>query len=186
MATKIGSIEHASTLANYKFPKRRTYDWAGKSFWEEQPEKRSPRGFKFLGAGWSRNAFLGPDGFVYKKPKQYDGEGGTIKYGIACNKSEAERFRVMSDSLKEAGYDKVRLAKCRLFKSVNVLAMEYVQGIKEDWNWTEMNKLNQSHGINGLYRLGLDDLHTGNAFLDSNGVLVIIDYAESDIFSEDE
>lgn len=72
----------------------------------------TPEGFKFLGVGAYRMAFLGPDGVVYKRELEDD---------TYCNRGEARMF---SETAPTA-LDGFRFAACNLFGEV--LAMEYVK-----------------------------------------------------------
>lgn len=99
---KIGNAAHAETIANFD-----TYEDC-----EDAPE-----GFKFLGSGCYRNAYLGPDGVVYKREHTAD--------DAVCNRGEVKMYEEHKDNPTFEGF---RLAACTLYGEV--LAMEFV---KDNW-----------------------------------------------------
>lgn len=73
-----------------------------------------PEGWKYLGSGAYRSAYLSPTGVVYKRMHEFGSQDN--------NRNEEQRYREHKDSVK--GF---RLAACRYFKSNKILAMEYVK-----------------------------------------------------------
>ena len=123
-----------------------------------------PDGWKYLGSGWSRDAFLGPDGVVYKVARS--GRYQSRSTALNCSRSEAKFYKANCEKARSIG---LRLAACRLLNN-SVLAMEYVPHDKtKTVVWADITKAE--------IHLGLSDLHTGNVAMDENGVLTIIDYA---------
>lgn len=116
-----------------------------------------PEGFTYLGKGWSRTAYLGPDGLVYKVP--------TSDYSAGLCVSERDRYTRLCEDAKKVG---VHLAKAYWHEDARVLTMEFCSKSR-DLVWTETEKIG---------RLGIGDLHDGNAWLDDKGRIVVVDYAQ--------
>lgn len=126
--------------------------------------------FEILGNGWSRYAYLGPDGVVYKIARGVEDrnigrpERRAYQRRLVCSESEAMFYKSSAEKISESGF---RLAACRMLG--DVLAMEYVKpfGYVNDWN--DIETLERT--------LGVDDMHGGNVWKDENGVITLIDYA---------
>lgn len=133
---------------------------------ENDAPENPPEGWRFLGQGWSRYAFLGPDGVVYKVCRKTDGSGSN-RYGesLLMNRSEARRYKEMADKVAIHGY---RLAPCRLIYS-SVLAMEYIPEPDKKLHYSVMSKITRLTGVS--------DLHSTNVWADPDGVPTLIDYA---------
>jgi hypothetical protein len=121
-----------------------------------------PEGWEFLGEGWSRMAFLGPDGVVYKVAKDARASEWSSISTLSQNFKEHKVYKSRSQEFLDNG---CRLAACRLLNN-SVLAMEFVEncGMVPD-----MYTVAQ--------RVGLSDAHSGNVWLDRNGIPTFIDYA---------
>lgn len=128
-----------------------------------------PEGWTFLGAGWSRLAFLGPDGKVYKVAKVANGWSGNTALGQS--RSEAERYKQMCEAVQKAG---ARLAPCTLYYN-SVLVMEHIPRPETLMDYAEIRALTNALKDAGVE--GINDLHDTNVWRDSNGIPTIIDYA---------
>lgn len=118
-----------------------------------------PSGFKHLGTGGFRSAFLGPDGVVYKR------EWGC---SYEMNQAEAKTYEVCSLSVPEG----VRLAECYLYDTV--LAMEY---IKDDGS-TPQKWENMVSWVKGMNLLDCSLLGKRRMNWHSvGGVIVLTDYS---------
>ena len=122
-----------------------------------------PEGWTYLGSGWSRDAFLGPDGVVYKVTRRCS-DGSPNASARQCSLREIGYYQKHAEKAKRFGY---RLAACRLLNN-SVVAMEYVKKAKS-LTWTEFSE------VSG--KMGLSDLHDDNVWRDENGVITFIDYA---------
>jgi len=116
----IGNKADAALAANFIV----TFD---EDTWDEIVEGM-PEGWKFLGSGCSREAFLSPDGVVYKREPHTAGMVSTN------NANEYAFYKSNSETI--AGF---RLAACYLWEN-NVLAMEYAKddGSNVDRVWETM------------------------------------------------
>lgn len=141
-------------------PKERVYRyWEHEEFDSIPP----PEGWTYLGSGWSRIAFLGPDGVVYKVAKKVE-SAYSKRTGMTCNATEAKRFKNDSVKVQSSGF---RLAMSRLLWP-SVIAMEYVEKVKEvDWRVCE--RVERATGIS--------DLHPENLWIGPDGMVTLIDYA---------
>lgn len=124
-------------------------------------ESYIPEGFHWIGSGSERHCFLGPDGIVYKITL----DDPRAKYS---NSSEWNIFCESAKVLPPA----VRFAECFLWFSgeVDVLAMEYVEGVGEGESMWD------HPGLAALVKMGWADAHEYNCSI-LNGTLILIDYA---------
>lgn len=125
-----------------------------------------PDGWQYLGSGWSRDAFLGPDGVVYKVARGVDRSAQKTR-ALQCSYAEARCYREKAEKVAALGW---RLAASRLLNN-SVIAMEYVKPHPTDQfiDWEDMLMIERE--------LGFGDLHSGNCWKDINGIKTIIDYA---------
>lgn len=118
-----------------------------------------PSGFKHLGTGGFRSAFLGPDGVVYKR------EWGC---SYEMNQAEAETYEARCLSVPEG----LRLAECYLYDTV--LAMEYV---KDDGStpqkWENVLAWTKFMGLVDCSFLGKRRMNWHSV----SGVVVLTDYS---------
>lgn len=118
-----------------------------------------PEGWKFLGEGCYRRAFLSPDGVVYKV--EYAARGS--------NANEAEVFARFGHEV-----DGFRLAACTLFYD-DVLAMEYVT---HEWDCDYVESYNKAVAWTKTILDYWDVVgKTAENFHAVNGVVVLTDYA---------
>ena len=87
------------------------HDKYGKGGWNSK-QRDIEGGWRFLGSGHSRWAYLAPSGTVYKVGQK------------SCNKAEHDAAQV----LRSVPNDLVGIPQTRYYKSVGILAMEFVQG----------------------------------------------------------
>lgn len=120
-------------------------------------EEIIPEGWKYLASGVSRDAYLGPDGVVYKFPKRDWGSE-------ACQ----NEYRIWQEKRAKAKAQGVHLARCFWHEAHKVLAMEYCPKARDYDHNSDYAK------ISGL---GLYDIHNQNVWIDSRGRLVMVDYA---------
>lgn len=125
-----------------------------------------PEGWQYLGSGWSRDAFLGPDGVVYKVARGVDRSWQRTR-ALQCSYAEARCYKEKAAKAAALGW---RLAASRILNN-SVIAMEYVKPHPTDQfiEWQEMLRIERE--------LGFGDLHSGNCWKDINGIPTIIDYA---------
>lgn len=175
MSKSLGSITHAKVVASIPIHwEERRY-----SVWDPQNKYRHmrieyvqvvnsdyiPEGYKYLGHGASRMAFLGPDGVVYKRPYELPDNYG-YSYAVRNCLSEANVYSNQWRKFRAAG---IYLVPCRWFASVKVLAMEHVPKAKE---------FDTVEGVFGiLSNLGVWDVHRGNVWIDKKDRIVLVDYA---------
>lgn len=160
--------EHSYVLRYSRyFPEQSFYHKRlSESYVIEEALVNLPEGWKYLGSGWSRDAFLGPDGVVYKVARNF-GLSRARSQALACSYSEAKTYKEKHQLAWEHGF---RLAECKLLNN-SVIAMEYVsKSGRHQLDWEIMMQLE--------IILGLADLHSDNCWLDEDGIPTIIDYAE--------
>lgn len=135
--------------------------------------RRMPKGWKFVGQGAYRWAFLAPDGVVYKV--QHYTEGDTLTE----NEEEFANFKRCADQIFKDSMETCRLAPCYLWDD-NVLAMEYVPVGERAMVESEYLDAFTDRAVNlwkYFTRHNIFDACFGNIWFDSNGVLTMIDYA---------
>jgi hypothetical protein len=174
MSKSLGSVEHARTVASIRITwyevRYSVYDPTDRWYHKRETaqtrfdEDNVPEGFKYLGHGASRMAFLGPDGVVYKRP--YGGDEWDRDHSIRNCVSEHQFYRSRWKDFRAAG---VYLAPCRWFPSVSVLAMKFVPKAKP------YHVRNDVYAI--LQKLNIWDIHDGNVWIDDRDRLVLVDYA---------
>lgn len=145
---KIGSPSHADTIAAFD-----TY---------EDNEDVPNDSWTFLGSGCFRNAYLGPDGVVYKREHT----------SADCNRGEAKMYAEHKDNPAFEGF---RLAACTLYGEV--LAMEFVKD-----NWDSMlphpcakKMVRTMVGTFGYYDSG--ENRRGSNWFIMDDVIVLTDYS---------
>ena len=123
--------------------------------------KHVPDGWKWLGSGAYRNAYLSPTGVVYKVCRDSDSHN---------NDKEWRTYR-KATSMKAEGF---RIAACRVFAS-GVLAMEYVKddGSDVDDSFEAMRKFMRKN----FDYLDCSRDKRGENWHAVDGVAVITDYA---------
>jgi len=136
-----------------------------------------PRGWKKLGEGASRSAYLSPLGVVYKINKPHLDED--------YNLSEVFNFKRFKSSKKRlpTGW---RIAKINLYSfkhegdTINVVAMQYIQGRHEVLCSYEQEEsfYKNSGALRAWKVLELNDVHEGNFVITPEGTKVIIDLGE--------
>jgi len=138
-----------------------------------------PKGWKKLGEGAYRCAYLSPEGVVYKINRTtWDGDHNFIE--------EMNFRRIRSSKVKIPSTWRIAKTKLYTFKNksddvVHVVAMEYVKGShKEGLATVEQEEafFQKSGALAAWEALGLDDLHEGNFVITPKGKKVIIDLGE--------
>lgn len=137
---------------------------------------KMPEGWKRLGEGSYRTAYLAPDGLVYKVQHDTDAYHG----GPSENEEEFMNYSKNSAILK-ASNGKCRLARSRYFRSVNVIVMEYVAKGEDAYVdpenvWSKPTE-KAAPLIDILHRFDFYDSQSSNVWFDTDGVLTMIDYA---------
>jgi hypothetical protein len=175
MRKSLGSITHAKVIASIPiFWETRRYSvYCPASLYRHRRIEEIqvvdidyiPEGYKYLGHGVSRMAFLGPDGVVYKRPYEQPDNYG-YNYSVNNCVNEAKFYGYNWERFREAG---IYLVPCRWFSSVKVLAMEHVDKAKEFDTVPDV--------FARLSGLGIWDIHRGNVWIDSKDRLVLVDYA---------
>lgn len=174
MSKSLGSVQHARVVASIPI------EWYEVEYSHLRPkdhyyhkmkdrkvvfdQTNVPQGYKYLGNGASRMAFLGPDGVVYKRPYE-EGKWGA-NHAISNCMQEQALYRAKWREFRAKG---VHLARCRWFPSVKVLAMEFLPKAKD------YDTLPNVYSI--LQSLGIWDVHGGNVWIDDKDRLVLVDYA---------
>lgn len=152
---RVGSAKYALALAKHR---QGSDDPVG--------SEDAPEGFEFLGAGCSRDAFLGPDGVVYKYGSTY------------ANECEADNYKYILPNMPDGW----TLAPSTYY-ACGVLAMECVRGMIDNEYHNDDEECICSgrciqDTISELTRAtGLYDIHDENYFVRPDGVRVLIDYA---------
>lgn len=149
-------------------------------------DAQSVRGFRYLGEGSTRIAYLGPDGMVYKIPTGDDDS-------IDAQMSEAGMHKAFH---MPKGW---RIAPSKLIwidQTVPVVVMEYVNGIWEDADGRVLHEWPHERCVDdcrvrGLcyYKVlekveedsGVYDLHVYQYLIEEDGTRVIFDYALTDL-----
>lgn len=176
--TLVGSKSNASLILAHVKEHAFMLRWSNycPNYWSHKTVRESydaseaianlPDGWKYLGSGWSRDAFLGPDGVVYKVARGV-GRSKQRTRALQCSYSEARCYREKAEKVAALGW---RLAASRLLNN-SVVAMEYVEPHPTDQfiDWKDMLIIERE--------LGFGDLHSGNCWKDVNGIKTIIDYA---------
>lgn len=161
----IGNACDAETIRDYAVAMKSHHD-----FWTERPTM--PEGWRELGDGCFRRAFLSPDGVVYKVQKDYanrygqtnEGEYKNLLHGLACEAPEHTRMpRFTYYELDGRG----------------VMAMERIHGETLE-GLTETGD-EPEDGFHRLCELedayGIMDGHCGNVVVEEKtGDLVLIDW----------
>lgn len=152
---QIGSAVEAWTLAN-----------APRDGWGN-PE--TPAGWRWLGEGVSRTAFLSPTGVVYKF--EYDGSG--------CNMDEYEAAMTIQSKLRASSARTVKalktlyFPKVRYFENMDILAMEYIEELGDEYgdgpSFCDAEQAACDLGIG-------EDFHRGNVVNMADGRWAIIDF----------
>ena len=141
----IGNAEHAATIATMPLAEDEFADWIGPV----------PDGFRYLGSGAYRHAFLGPDNVVYKRDVHdyTEDEGGNLsEWATYCDESKV---------LPEG----VRLAVTALYGTI--IAMEYIP------TKSPMLPAETRHKI---INMGVWDCY-GNNVRVKDGMVVLTDFA---------
>lgn len=137
---------------------------------------KMPDGWTLIGEGSYRTAYLAPDGLVYKVQHDTDAYNG----GPSENEEEFMNYSKNSAILK-ASEGKCRLARSRYFRSVNVIAMEYVPMGKCAYTDPEdiwSNATDEAEPlIKILQRFDFYDHAPANLWFDTEGILTMVDYA---------
>lgn len=135
----------------------------------------APGGFRWLGAGAFRDAYLGPDGVVYKVAQGH--------HCVQDNRAEDEVSRAIWDAAAIPAIarllEKVYVPKTTLYG--DILAMEYVDGAKCEYEdargWLEDDVPQEV--LDALEDLGIYDCHGGNVLRTKDGYAVV-DLGNSD------
>lgn len=134
-------------------------------YWDEEP----PKGWKRIGSGISRTAFLGPDGAVYKVEQYYDPEN------FQSNAGEAETLRNHLLTRLPLG---CRLPRYTYYEldGRGVMVMEYFEKLVTKVPNGTLERSRYTNLARELMRiLRLEDLYGSNLAVDHDGTLVPID-----------
>ena len=138
--------------------------------------RRMPKGWKFVGQGAYRWAYLAPDGVVYKV--QHYSEGDTLTE----NEEEFANFKRAAKQIILDSMGTCRLAPCYLWAD-NVLAMEYVPmgeyAMEESDDPFSPDAFTiRAQRLWGYFtRHDIFDAAAKNLWFDAKGVLTMVDYA---------
>lgn len=120
-----------------------------------------PKGWKKLGDGAYRSAYLSPSGVVYKRMHPWTSQKN--------NRDEYRRYLEHRNAVK--GF---RLARCRYFKSNMILAMEYVKDDRSDCWKSHDSMRNYMRNVCNYY--DCTDTKRGKNWHGVNGIAIITDY----------
>jgi hypothetical protein len=127
---------------------------------------RVPEGWKFLGNGDSREAYLGPDRMVYKVPR------------LDFEQSEQEHarvWRIRRTKLPEW----LVIPKVYFHSPTGISVMEYMEGKMPGWCWGECSCGTPVCWLKRLTwieaNLSVYDVHTENVLILADGRIAIID-----------
>lgn len=140
--------------------------------WNAKPAGRTPAGFKRLGMGYHRVAYLHKaSDVVYKIDKSLD------SWGSMNNSGEVDNYPILVEKLRKKGFTKVRVPETSghefMLDAVKVMvcAMQYVVGQLG-------NDSPNSYGsvAHNEYRsCGVSDQHGGNYIVDDEDNIWVID-----------
>lgn len=120
-----------------------------------------PSGWRHLGTGGFRSAFLGPDGVVYKR-----------EWGVSYEMNQNEAFLYEEQGNADEMPVGVRLAECALYGTV--LAMEY---IKDDGttpkHWESLLQFIRTNALGDCAHVGKRGMNWHSV----EGVIVLTDYS---------
>lgn len=129
-----------------------------------------PKGWKLLGAGTYRKAYLSPDGTVYKV--DVGGFDNSTNYHEFLNYSNINKRKLPK------GWS-IAPTKLYSFDDVNIIAMKYIEGYHEDiddWPVDEIYKHFSDNRASAAFKVcNIMDLHEGNYVVTPRGTKVIID-----------
>jgi hypothetical protein len=162
---RIGSRKNATLICNFFHDNSAT------------KEDIVPSGWKYIGAGITRSAYLGPDGFVYKVAHAWD----------YWNINEARAMRNFRTDPFLASID-VTTPRATLWtvEGGKVLALDYIDKAGEvecDYNYLDREKAPCSCGaspcygelMQTLYEYGIADMFPENIHLAADGKYYLID-----------
>lgn len=156
----IGSLEEAEFIVGYI--ERRSKDYSGL---RAEDGVGAPQGWEFLGAGCDRSVWGSPSGVAYKVPHNPDDQA----------QSENE-ISHLDWAWKLTPPEGCRIPQFDSFwvNDILVVAMEVVRG-------ECLYRIDDNADLRRLARIcqevyGLRDLHTENVMLDTEGVLVPVDF----------
>ncbi len=137
----------------------------------------TPKGWRRLGSGCYRTAYLSPEGVVYKV-ETYRANG--------CNKREADNLIRLNKKCRMP--EGTRLPKFTYYSDCGVIAMERLDRtlheVDDHEDWNKYQSLRAQIG----YATRICDMHNGNVMVDDEtGDLVPVDLGEygGDTNSED-
>jgi hypothetical protein len=138
-----------------------------------------PKGWKKIGYGAYRIAYLAPSGVVYKVAKRYYPVTSSSKND---NDVEFDNYvRIVSKGVSYRGW---RIPKLYAYTwidamsslNITVVACEYIKGAHEEINWDrERERYNLIDAA--FAKFDLFDAHTGNYVLAGDGKRYIVDLA---------
>lgn len=174
---KIGSAKVAKEIASFKpqflSVEYCTVDYENPTHWKHKNKTcreildnshELPPGWSYLGHGASRIAFLGPDGFVYKRG--YTGIWRGRNRGDGHCEAEGNSYPHVSVKAAKSG---IYIPQCRWYRSVRVLAVELIEKGRDYKEGDDVDS--KAHSV------GLWDVHQGNFWFDKHDRLVCVDFA---------
>jgi hypothetical protein len=128
-----------------------------------QRSNRPKDGWKLLGEGCSRSAFLSPAGIVYKICHYSDD---------VANHAEIKNYKM----LKSCTLKYCRIAETTMYEvdARAVIAMEYIH-INDIYSCSEEDLFSIKHELYVIAKIY--DIHEENVGIDSDGTFVVFDYA---------
>lgn len=140
--------------------------------WQEKPKGRTPAGFKRLGSGSYRIAYLHKaSNVVYKIDRYVD------SHSSMSNSGEVENYPVLVNKVEEKGLTKVKVPQTSGHefmldaKRVVVCAMEFIAGKLG----TEDSIHYGSDSYTQYRSCGVSDQHGGNYIVDAENNIWVID-----------
>lgn len=135
--------------------------------------KNLSNGWSLVGEGASRNAWLGPDGIVYK---------------VCYEESNEIEYENVKKWKKKKLPPEFKIPDATLYMNSRVIAMPFVKVSKskrydshgKDWRWHDENSCTRlrcpKRLNNELEGMGYQDFHTKNVLIDDAGKFWIIDF----------
>jgi hypothetical protein len=138
--------------------------------WGNLNPANAPKGWRYLGSGSHRHAFLGPDGFVYKV-RTCD----AIMYGIFAGEEQQSAY---DEFISGNSFEGFRFAKIDYFSESFVSVCEFVKGERpRGANMSEkMDELERKLYHEAFKCNYNPDIHSYNVLIEESGELVIIDF----------
>jgi RIO-like serine/threonine protein kinase len=158
----VGNAHDAALIYRWLYESEREY---GRS--QRVWDAKAPDGWEFLGSGSFRSVWRSPEGVAYK-----------VQHTSRTSQSNEGEYRTLQEARLCKLPERVRLPLASLFEVDNcfVIAMELIRGPR----LYDYQGADQSDLMEILYEvevtLEMGDLHSENAMVDEDGMLVPVDF----------